>query len=200
MSLLGMYRPGGSLVHRLPAGLKLGVLVVVGALSFMLDTATTVGMAFAVAVAIHLLARLPVSMVIRQVWALTPVLLGITLFHVLATGWSRAVVVAGSLMILVLLAGVVTATTRMSALVDVIVALAGPLRRLGIDPERIGLLFALGVRSVFVILGFATEVRDAQHSRGLAASPRAFAVPLILRSIRHAEQVGEALVARGLGD
>ena len=41
---------------------------------------------------------------------------------------------------------------------------------------------------------------DAQRARGSAASPRAFAVPLVVRSLRHAEQLGDALAARGLDD
>jgi biotin transport system permease protein len=51
-----------------------------------------------------------------------------------------------------------------------------------------------------VVVGLAEEVRDAQRARGLAASPRAFAVPLIVRSLRHADALGEALAARGLDD
>jgi biotin transport system permease protein len=74
------------------------------------------------------------------------------------------------------------------------------LRRVGVDPERIGLLLALGVRCVPVVVGLAEQVRDAQRARGLGASPRAFAVPLIVRSLRHADALGEALVARGVED
>jgi biotin transport system permease protein len=94
----------------------------------------------------------------------------------------------------------VTLTSRTSELVDALVAVLRPLRRLGVDPQRIGLLLALAIRSVFVVLQIAEEVRDAQRARGLTASPRAYAVPLIIRSLRHADELGEALVARGADD
>ena len=68
------------------------------------------------------------------------------------------------------------------------------------DPERVGLLIALAIRSVPVVVGLAEQVRDAQRARGLTASPRAFAVPLIVRSLRHADALGDALVARGVED
>jgi len=62
------------------------------------------------------------------------------------------------------------------------------------------LLISLSVRSISVIAGLAQEVRDAQRARGLGGSARAFAVPLLVRSLRHAEALGEALMARGLDD
>ena len=73
-------------------------------------------------------------------------------------------------------------------------------RSLGVDAERVALVLALAVRAVPVVTGLAAEVRDAQRARGLGASPRAYAVPLVVRSLRHADALGEALVARGLDD
>ena len=61
-------------------------------------------------------------------------------------------------------------------------------------------MIALGIRCVPVIAALAGEIRDAQQARGLTASPRAFAVPLIVRALRHADALGEALVARGADD
>jgi biotin transport system permease protein len=115
-------------------------------------------------------------------------------------GWRTAVVVVGVLAVLVLLAALVTLTTRTSALVDAVVRLCGPLRRVGVEPERVGLLLALGIRSVPVVVGLAQQVREAQLARGLGASPTAFAVPLVVRSLRHADALGEALAARGVDD
>ena len=58
------------------------------------------------------------------------------------------VVVIGVLAVLVLLAALVTLTTRTTAMVDAMVVACRPLRVLGVDPERVGLVLALGVRSV----------------------------------------------------
>ena len=46
------------------------------------------------------------------------------------------------------------------------------------------------------VKGFASQAPAGQVAKG----NRAFAVPLIIRSIRHADAVAEALVARGLED
>lgn len=200
MSTLGLYRPGASPVHRLPAGVKLAGLVAAGAGSVLVDQPWQVAAAFVIVALGYLAARVPLRLLLAQARPLLWVLLIVGAFHLLVNGWQRAVVVTGVILALVLLAGLVTLTSRTSELVDALVAVLAPLRRLGIDPQRIGLLLALAIRSVFVVLQIAEEVRDAQRARGLTASPRAYAVPLIIRSLRHADELGEALVARGADD
>jgi biotin transport system permease protein len=121
-------------------------------------------------------------------------------FQWLTSGWANAVVVTGRLVLAVALAALVTLTTRVVDLLGFLEWLLGPLRRLGVDPERVALVLALAIRAVPVVAGLAGEVRDAQRARGLAASPRAYAVPLVVRTLRHADALGEALIARGLDD
>ncbi len=200
MSSLGLYRPGTSLAHRLPAGLKLLVLLAAGVGSVFVDRPWQVAAALVVVGLGYVVAGLSLGVLLRQARPLAWVLLLVGAFHVVVNGWERAVVVTGVILVLVLLAGLVTLTSRTSDLVDALVRVLGPLRRFGVDPARIGLLLALGIRSVFVVAQFAQEVRDAQRARGLTASPRAYAVPLIIRSLRHADELGEALVARGADD
>lgn len=200
MSTLGLYRPGSSPLHRLAPGIKVAGLVAAGAGSVLVDEPWQVIAASLLVALGFLTARVPARVAARQARPLLWVLLLVGGFHVVVNGWDRAVVVSGVLLMLVLLAALVTLTTRTGDLVDVLVRVLGPLRRVGLDPQRIGLLLTLGIRSVFVVAQIAEEVRDAQRARGLTASPRAYAVPLIIRSLRHADELGEALVARGVDD
>lgn len=200
MSSLGVYSPGSSVLHRIPAGAKLLTMVAAGVGSVFLDTVWQVTAAILVVLAGYLLARIPLLTALRQVRPLLWLAVFVAGFHLLVSGWERAYVVVGVIAALVLLAALVTLTTRTTAMVDAVVAVCRPLRRVGVDPERVGLLLALAIRSVPVVVGLAEEVRDAQRARGLTASPRAFAVPLIVRSLRHADALGDALVARGVDD
>jgi biotin transport system permease protein len=200
VSPLGVYVPGSSVLHRVPAGTKLLALVAAGVVSVLLDRPWQVLAALAVVLAGYALAGLSWRVAARQLRPLLWIGLATGVFHVVVSGWERAVVVVGVVAVLVLAAALVTLTTRTTALVDAVVAGCGPLRRLGVDPDRVGLLVALGIRCVPVVLGLAVDVRDAQRARGLGASPRAFAVPLLVRSLRHADALGEALAARGLDD
>jgi len=200
MTALGLYLPGSSVLHRTPAGAKLLVLLVAGAGSFLVDRPWQVAVAVASVGLGYAVAGIGPRVALGQLRPLLWVAGAATVFHVLVSGLDRAVVVLGVLSVLVMLAGLVTLTTRTTAMVDALVTVCTPFRRLGVDPERIGLMLALGVRCVPLVVGLAEEVREAQLARGLGASPRAFAVPLIVRSLRHADALGEALMARGVED
>jgi biotin transport system permease protein len=200
VNTLGLYLPGTSPVHRMRAGTKLLLMLAAGAASVLVDHAWQAMLAVVVAFCLYRVAGLSLRTAARQVRPLVWVLGLVAVFHVWASGWERAAVFVGVITALVLLAALVTLTTRTTAMVDAVVHGLRPLRRLGVKPERVGLLLALGIRSVPVVVGLAEEVRDAQRARGLGASPRAFAVPLIVRSLRHADALGDALVARGADD
>ncbi|MFC7648783.1 energy-coupling factor transporter transmembrane component T family protein [Streptosporangium lutulentum] len=100
----------------------------------------------------------------------------------------------------VALAGLVTLTTRTSDLMACLERCLSPARWVGLDPFRLSLLLSLTIRSVPVIAALATRVREAQRARGVERSVRAFAVPLVVSALRHADALGEALSARGLDD
>ena len=197
---LGLYLPGTSPLHRAPAGLKLALLVSAGVVSVFLDAPWQVLVGLGVVAVLYGVAGISLSVALAQIRPLLWIALATAVFHIVVNGPSRAFVVVGVLAMLVLLAALVTLTTRTTALVDALVSFCRPLRFVGVDPARVGLLLALGIRCVPVVVGLAHEVRDAQRARGLAASPRAFVVPLIVRSLRHADALGEALVARGAED
>jgi biotin transport system permease protein len=116
------------------------------------------------------------------------------------SGPSVAVAVAGTVLVAVAAAGLVTLTTRTEDLLDVIIRVLGPLRFLGIRPERISLVLALTLRSIPVLAALAGAAQQARLARGAPRSVRAFAVPLLIRSLRHADRLGEALIARGVDD
>ena len=200
MSALAVYVPRDSLVHRLPAGTKLLLLVLAAIGVLALRQPWQVVLLLVAITLLYAVARIPWRTVLEQVRPLLWFLLALGLFQVVVAGWQRAVVVVGTMLGLVLLATLVSLTTRTTALVDVVVRWLGPLRRVGVDPERVGLLVALGIRSVAVIIELSREVRHAQLARGASSSPLAFIVPLVVRTLRHADRLADALVARGVDD
>ena len=63
-----------------------------------------------------------------------------------------------------------------------------------------GLAVALVIRSIPVIVELSRTAREARMARGMQRSVRAFVTPLVIRTVRHADRVGEALIARGIDD
>ena len=200
MSTFAVFVPGESALHRAPAGAKLLALALVAVLSVLIRQPWQVLVLFLVVVVLYLVARIPWRTALAQGRPLLWFAVGLAAFQLLVSGWEKAVVVVGGMLGLVLLAALVSLTTRTSAIVDAVVTGAGPLRRVGLDPERLGLLVALAVRAVPVVVDLAREVRQAQVARGASASPTAFVVPLVVRSLRHADRLADALVARGIDD
>lgn len=200
MSALGVYQPGRSLLHRAPAGLKLVLLVAAGAAAFLVDSLPVLAAAAAAVLLLHWLAGLGLRVVRSSLGPVLWMVLAVGALHAVLNGWRSAVLVVGTIVLLVLLAGLVSSTTRTTALVEAAVSALRPLRRLGVDADRVALLLGLSVRAVPVVLGIAAEVRDAQRARGVRADVRTFGAPFLIRSLRHADELGEALRARGVDD
>jgi biotin transport system permease protein len=200
MSLLALYLPGGSVLHRLGAGWKLLGLLGLAILTQLLATWWLDGVLLGVVLLLYPVAGISLRFALRQLRSLWWVLAALVVAQLVFATWRQAASVLATILLLVLAAGLVTLTTTTTAMSEVVVRVLGPFRRFGARPERVGLLLALSIRAVPVVLGLAEQIRDAQRARGRSASPRAFAVPLLVRALRHAQQLGDALVARGVDD
>lgn len=198
--LIGNYRPGSTLVHRIPAGPKLGLLA-----AFSMATVLVPGMWRAVgflgaAILLAAYVRMPVRPTQRALRPLLFVIVVVTAFQVWQRGWPTAIHVVAGLLAVVIVALVFTATTRIEAVLDTITRGLGPLRRFGVKPERVALAFSLMIRAIPGILDIAHETRAAAKARGLERNPRALLVPMALRTVARAYETGDALHARGIGD
>ncbi|MEU1427353.1 energy-coupling factor transporter transmembrane protein EcfT [Nocardia sp. NPDC005746] len=195
--MLSLYHDARTPVHVVPAGVKLAGLAVAGTALFFVSSITVLTGALIVVPGLYALARIPWRTTGRQVLTLLPFLGLIVIAQVIFTDARTAVLVGERLLTLVLLANLVTLTTRTSAMVDTIERALTPLRPLGVRPERVGLLVAMTIRFIPVIREQAELVRAAQRARGIERST-VFLVPLLIRTLRMADGVGEALDARGL--
>lgn len=199
------YVPGTSWLHAVPAGGKLAGLAVL-MLPVVLFRSTVVLAVFAgVTAVLYRSAGFSWQQLWEQVRPLRWMIVLLIGAHALLGGgsaesWRSGVVVAGTIAVAVALAALLTLTTPVSEMIETVQRALGPFQRFGVNPEKIALLLALTIRAIPVIATLASEVRDAQRARGVSHSVRAFAVPLVVRSVRHADALGEALIARGLDD
>jgi len=199
--MLSLYVSGTSPVHRAPAGLKLAVLAALGVTLFAIDRLELVAGAFVLVVALGLLgARLPARSLTSQIRSVWIWLAALFCFHLLVTGPLVGAVAVLRLLTLVVAAAVVTATTRVTALVAVIEWLASPLRAFGVRPARIGLVIAMTLRFIPLVADRAARLREAQAARGADRLRLGLVVPLLVQVLRMATTVGEALDARGADD
>jgi biotin transport system permease protein len=199
--MLSLYLPGTSPVHRAPAGGKLAVLAALGVGLFLSSRLAVVGAALAGVLVVGLLvARLPASALWAQVRPVWPWLAALLAVHLLVTDAVTGTTAVLRLLTLVLAAAVVTATTRVTALVAVVEWLARPLRVVGVRPARVGLVIAMTLRFIPLVAEQAARIREAQAARGAARLRAGMLVPLLISVLRLAHTLSEALDARGADD
>jgi biotin transport system permease protein len=202
---LALYVPRGSVVHRAPAGLKLLAMAGLAVLVFAVPTLPVVGGALVGVLVVGLAAaRLPAAVLARQARAVLVWLVGLLVVHAVLTDLLTGVITVLRLLALVLAAAVVTATTRVTAMVAVVERVCAPLRWVGVRPARIGLALAMALRFIPLVAERADRIREAQAARG--ASPRGvralirLVVPLLVQVLQLAHTTAEALDARGADD
>lgn len=199
-SPLGAYLPGSSPLHRLPAGAKLLGLFVFATAAVALRSVPSAAIALGISIALSHIAGLRGRDMLRVCARFAVVGVILFAFHAWQHSWDRGFAVVGTLLALILAASALTATTTVEDTVDTVTRALRPLRRLGAKPEQVALAFSLVIRTIPTILGIAHDTRSAARARGLERSVRAYAVPLVLRTVVHAQLTGEALAARGLPD
>lgn len=196
--MIALYVPGTSVLHRMPAGAKLlGLLVLALAISLYPHDLVSAGAVLLVVLAGYLLAGFGPRIVARQVWLTRWIVAVMVVTQLIFLTPLDAAVNTVRVVAIVLLAALLTLTTRSEALLDALQVGLSPLARVGVDPRRVGLTLSLTISMIPVVAGFARRVAEAQRARGVPLGIRAI-VPLLVISLRHADDVADALTARGV--
>ncbi|WP_353816249.1 energy-coupling factor transporter transmembrane component T family protein [Agromyces sp. SYSU T00266] len=197
--MIGVYHPGSSVVHRAPALAKLALLAAAVTATALVGSLPVLGIVAAATLGLFALARIPVRVAWRQVSPILWVLAFAVPVQWMFAGWETAATMGVRLVLAVALAAVYTLTTPVTATLDAMQVLLRPFAR-WVDPDRVGLALALAIRCVPLLADLVREVLEARKARGAEGSLTALAVPVIVRTLRTADHLGEALMARGVDD
>jgi len=196
--VIALYVPGRSLLHRAPAGAKLVTMFALAlVISLVPHTLPSLAVTAFVVVDLYIVARLPAATLPRQLWlARWIILIMVATQLIFLTPWD-ALVNTVRVVAIVLLASLLTLTTRSEDLLAALETGMRPLARFGVDPRRVGLTLSLAIAMLPVVAAIARSVRDAERARGVPLGPR-LVVPVIVLALRHADDVADALTARGV--
>ncbi|KAB1085512.1 energy-coupling factor transporter transmembrane protein EcfT [Neorhizobium galegae] len=194
-----LYVEGDTSLHRLSPRTKLLGLATLSLVLFLVHSPAVLSVAALLGGIVYSSLRLGW----RQSWLrLRPILLTIAivaLFTLALNSPHDALIVVTRLTALALFAAVVTATTSTGDFIDEITRLAMPLERLGLARAAdIGLSIGLVIRFVPEILSRYQAIRDAHRARGLKVRPLTLAVPLIILTLKNADEIAAAIDARGI--
>ncbi|MEY4554098.1 MAG: hypothetical protein RL197_525 [Actinomycetota bacterium] len=189
--MISLYRPGFTIVHRVPAGWKLLALAV-GVTLFSIYGKTLVGSAVALVgtVATYLLAGIGFREFGKQLWQLKVLLAIVLIPQLIFNGYETGSYNTVTLISGVLLAALVSLTTKTSEIVELIKRVT--------RSQSFALLIALSINSIALVVGFSKNITEAGLARGVKPNPIRQIVTLFVVSLRYADDYAEALAARGV--
>jgi biotin transport system permease protein len=186
-------------MHRLPARLKIIALMLLSVALFATDRIWILSIALVCGAFLYLRTGMPVLVAMRRLRPVLLTIIFVAAFSLFFNPWSVAVVTVVRLSALTLFAAVVTATTDIAAFMDAISAAARPLERLGLArADDIGLAVALVIRFVPEIIGRQNAIREACQARGIPFRLWTGLVPLIILTLKDADNIAAAIDARGI--
>ncbi|MCE6951948.1 energy-coupling factor transporter transmembrane protein EcfT [Cereibacter sphaeroides] len=196
--MLTLTSPVDTRLHGLPAGAKLAALAVATVMLMPLEAPASAGVAAAATAALYAAqGQRFAAHGLRMLRPLWPFLLILALWH----GWTgevaRGAAIALKLATAVALANLVTMTTRLDAMIAVLERLARPFRHIGLQPHVLAISIALVIRFTPVLLARAERLAEAWRARSPRRPTWRIVVPLALGALDDAEQVAEAIRARG---
>ncbi len=194
--MIGLYLSQDTFVHRLRPGIKLLFLTICVTILFMVSAIPILLLFLLFVALLYKVAKVPFNNVLKQLKAMGLFLILIFVFQVIFKSWLTGFEIVLRLLSLIFLASLVSLTTKVSDMVSVIETCLQPFRRFGINPSKFSMVLSMAIRFIPVVSEKFDEVREAQRARGLDTNIAALAMPLIIRTIRMASEVAEALEAR----
>jgi biotin transport system permease protein len=195
---LFLYHPTPTPLHRFGAGPKLAVLVALSVLLFAVTPPVALAAIGAVAVIVTVAAGPSVAVLAGQLRFPAFIVALVALANALLLTPADGLRVALRLGTLLVAAAAVTSTTRVGDVIAVLERLLLPFERLGLlNAQQVALSLSLAITLVPLLFVQVRQAREAQIARGAPHSLRALTTPLLVRVLKSADELAEAIDARG---
>ncbi len=194
--MISLYIAQPSWLHRLPAGLKLLVLLV--ASLALLPVSNPWALTWGCVVAVGVYASLGRAGVERLIGlrSILLLVLGLGLFQALVMNWHVAWLSVARLIVMIMIADLVSATTPMQDMMRVVRPCLTPLRLFGLNPDRLSLAVALVIRFIPSLLAQWQAQSAAWRARTNKSAGVRLLVPFMSLTMGRTEKIAEALIAR----
>lgn len=195
--MIGEYHHGDSFLHRLPVGAKLAVLAAAGTSIFLISSPWLLTGALASMLLLYRLAGLSIRLAAQPIRSASAILVVIFVAQWVLNGWLDGLVVVLRVVFLIVLANLVTLTSSVGAMMKRLEVWMTPLAWFGASPAKASFTLSLAIRFIPLLASIGAEVREAQRARGMDRNILALIIPLIVRTLKMADEIAEALEARG---
>lgn len=196
--MISLTSPIRTRAHNWPAGAKLFGLCVATAALFAINDVAAQALVFALVTALYAIpGRSFLFAGFRQLKLLWPFVLIVGLWHLWTGEFALGVCVVLRMLSAVGLANLVTMTTRLSDMIDVVKAVTAPLRWFGMNSRVLELAIALVIRLTPVLVERGGQLSQAWKARSRKAPNWRIILPFTVLALDDADYVAEALRARG---
>lgn len=196
--MISLTSPVRTRAHDWPAGPKLLALC---AATVALFFAGNLYLHLAVAAAVLLAYLVPGRLFFRsglsRLLVLWPFVAIVLLWHLLTGDVRSGAVIVLRMVSVVALANLVTMTTRLTQMTDLIERLLTPLRARGVRTDALALAIALVIRATPALIEKGRNLTDAWRARTRRRLSWRIVAPFTLLAIDDADHIAEALRARG---
>lgn len=224
--LIGQYIETQSIFHRLDPRTKIVSIFMVMLSFLLLDTGMSYMVATSFVVGIFTLSKIPLHVLWRGIKPILLILMFTFIYNLMFTegivfwSWSFIELTVEGLhigarfvwriVLLIILASILTFTTKPLTLAHGLEKLLSPLSKLNVPVEQFSLMIVIAIRFIPTIVQEFDRIRLAQKARGLdltdVSLPRrmvsyiSILVPLLYTTIQRAEQLTFAIDARAYGN
>lgn len=196
--MTGLYVDSASVLHRTPTAVKFLLLSLILAGVFLVENLYALGGILLFSVLLYAVAGIRLPFAWAAVGPVIPFIVLTVAAQMVFGSLQRGAVFGVRICVAVLLASLLTYTTRSSDMLDFFGKVLRPLRHIGVSPWRASLVLSLTVRAVPMLASSITTAREAFLARGQKAAGYKIVVPVIVGLIQSAEAIGDAISARGL--
>ncbi|WP_176085991.1 energy-coupling factor transporter transmembrane protein EcfT [Martelella sp. HB161492] len=194
-----LFVDGNTIFHRFSPGVKIAGLVAFSVALFASTSPAALAALLLLALISYAILPLGLKASIARLLPIVGAILLVGIVNLIFSGPVPTAVMVSQLTALMLFGATVTATTTIADFIDVITRWARPLERIGlVNAADIGLSVGLVIRFVPEILTRYGAIRDAHRARGLAPKTGSVIIPLLILTLKDADQVAAAIDARGI--
>ena len=196
--MISLSSPVKTRAHNWPAGMKLAGLCAATIVLFFIEN-LALHAAILVAVAgVYLSAgALFFKAGLRQLRVLWPFVVIVAIWHIWTGETQQGAVILLRLLSALALANLVTMTTRLSDMIDVVRLLTRPLAKLGLNPAALDMAIALVIRLTPVLAQKGSNLTQAWRARSPRKPSWRILLPFTVLALDDADHVAQALRARG---
>lgn len=187
------YYPSNSPIHRLSSTVKLCCLVAFSSALFLTSNLFLLSISLLFTLFLYLIAKVPLQ---KLLTLLRPICMVLIVALISYNSWIIGLKAVIRLGVLILFSSLITLTTRITEITDSIEKLLVLLAHTGLDHRKISLALSLTLRLIPVISRSFKEVRTAQRARGLERNFITIVIPTIIKTLKMAENIAEAIEAR----